>query len=203
MNLRPRVSLCLGLGPSRRRGEAGFTFVEVAISLAIFAMLLASVFSIMVETSSFLRDNEDDVVVQAEGNRAFQRFADVLRKSGRVTAGGFSYPRVANGGAELEFKVLSDLDGNGFAYDGATGALEWDPSVYTLKTDGSGNLDVYNGGTRIYSLGRFIQNLRFETIAEDSALHLKEIRIAYEARKPTGKGFDLVQSVSASVHMRN
>ncbi len=201
MNL--RLCLSLGLGPSQRRAENGFTFVEVAISLAIFAMLLASVFSIMVETSSFLRNNEDDVVVQTEGNRVFQRFADVLRKSGRVTAGGFNYPRVTNGGSELEFKVLSDLDGNGFAYDGTTGVLEWDPAVYTLKTDGAGNLGVYSGGTKVYSLGRFIQNLRFETIAEDSALHLKEIRITYEARKPTGMGFDMVQSVSASVHMRN
>lgn len=183
--------------------QAGFTILEAAITLAIFAMLLSSVFSIAIETSSFVRDNEDDVVVQMEGNRAFQRFSDILRKSGRVTAGGIDYPRVINGGTGLELKRLSDLDGNGFAFDAATGALEWDPAVYTVKADAAGNLDIYNGATRVYPLGRFIRNLTFQTVVENPALHLKEIRITFEARKPTIKGFDMIESVSASVHMRN
>jgi hypothetical protein len=96
-----------------------------------------------------------------------------------------------------------DLDGNGYAFDQATGALEWDPFVYTLATDSGNNLDVYRGGVKVYPLGRFIQDIQFQTINEDPTLHLKEIRITYEARKPTDKGFDMVHSINANVHMRN
>src|SRR4030095_1420607 len=163
--------------------QGGFTFIEAAISLAIFAMLLTSVFSIAIETSNFVRDNESDIIVQTEGNRVLDRFMAILRKSGRITVAGVSYPRVTNGGSELEFKLLTDLDGNGYAFSDATGALEWDPAVYTLKADAGGNLDVYQNGTKVYPMGRYIRNLSFQTVVENPALHLKEIRIAYEARK--------------------
>ncbi|MBI4606503.1 MAG: hypothetical protein HY721_31445 [Planctomycetes bacterium] len=187
----------------RARASAGLTFVEAAISLAVLGLLLSTAFAITVETSSFLRDSDDEVTVQTEADRAFQRIFEVLRKSGRVTLGGLTYPRVTGGGAELEFRVLADLDSNGFAFDAATGALEWDPAVYTLKVDAGGDFGVYDGGTKVYSLGRHIAGLRFETIAQDATLHLREVRITFEARKPTDKGFDAVHAVSASVHMRN
>jgi len=188
---------------SNRERNGGFTFVEVAISLAIFAVLMASAFSLTQETTSFVLDNDTDVAVQNEGNRAYDRLLGVLRKTGRVTLGGVTYPRVTGGGTQLEFRKLADLDGNGYAFDQATGVLEWDPSVYTLAADGGNYLDVYRGGVKVYPLGRFIQNVQFQTINEDPTLHLKEIRITYEARKPTNKGFDMVHTVNANVHMRN
>jgi prepilin-type N-terminal cleavage/methylation domain-containing protein len=185
------------------KNNGGFTFVEVTMSLAIFTVLMTSALSLTQETMSFVLDNDADVTVQNEGNRAYGRLLGVVKKSGRVTLGGVTYPRVTGGGTRLEFRRLADLDGNGYPFDQATGALEWDPFVYTLTTDSENRLDVYRSGDKVYPLGRFIQNLRFETIQEDPALHLSEIRITYEARKPTGKGFDMVHAVNASVHMRN
>jgi len=181
----------------------GFTFVEMAIAMTVFAILLASVLGIAFETSSFVRDSDNDVSVILDGNRAAERFQDILRKSGRVTLGGVSYPRVTGGGAELELRLLMDVDGNGYAFDAATGALEWNGAIFTLRGDASGNLDVYQGGTVVHRLGEHIQNLRFETIAENAALALREVRMVCESRKPTGKGFDAVQTVDVHVHMRN
>jgi len=182
---------------------SGFTFVEMAISLTVFAILLASVFTITLETSSFVRDNDDNVSVLMDGNRAAERFLEILRKSGRVTIGGVAYPRVTNGGSELELRILRDNDGNGFAFDAASGALEWHPSVFTLRADPSGFLDVVQGGTVVYRLGEHIQNLRFETFLENPTLQIRQVRMICEARKPTGKGFDCVHTIDASVNMRN
>lgn len=183
--------------------SGGFSLLEVAISLSIFALLVTSVLSMTVETSSFLQDNDTNVSVQMEGNRAFQRVMDVLRKSGRMTEAGVTYPRVTAGGTRLEFRILADLDGNGYPYDATTGELEWNPTVFTLRADVAGDFGVFNGGTRAYSLGRFIQNLNFQTIAETPSLHLREIQVTFEARKATDDGYDIVQSVSGSIFMRN
>lgn len=188
---------------ARRSDNDGFTLVEASIALAIFATLLASAFSLAFDMSSFVRDYDDDVAVQTEGNRIVERFMDVLRESGRVTIGGVTYPRVVAGGAELEFRVLQDLDGNGYAFDDATGALEWSPKIFRMKTDAAGNLGIYDGASVVYALGRFVTGLEFRTIAEDATLHLREVRIRCESRKPTGKGYDAVQAVDASVHLRN
>ncbi len=181
----------------------GFTLIEAAISIAIFATLLASAFTLAFDMSSFVRDYDDDVAVQTEGNRAVERFMDVLRESGRVTIGGVTYPRVVLGGAGLEFRILQDLDGNGYEFDAATGALEWSPKVFTMRADAAGNLGVFDGATVVYSLGRFVSGLDFRTILQDASLHLREVRIRFEARKPTGKGYDAVHGVDASVHLRN
>ncbi|MBI4585078.1 MAG: prepilin-type N-terminal cleavage/methylation domain-containing protein [Planctomycetes bacterium] len=190
------------MNPQKNR-RSGFTLVEMAIALGILVLLMASVFSITGETSKFLSDNDTETLVQLEGSRAFQRLIDLLRKSGRVTAGGVAYPRVTSGGAALEFRVLADLDGNGYAFDQDDGSLEWHPAVFTIKADASGNLDVTNGAGKVYALGRHIQNLNFQTIAENPALHFKEIQVSYEVRKTNGAGIEFVYPVSASVHMRN
>ena len=162
-----------------------------------------SAFSLTRETASFVLDNDTDVITQNEGNRVYDRLLSVLRKTGRVTVGAVTYPRVTAGGTQLEFRRLTDLDGNGYAFDQATGFLEWDPFVYTLATDGANNMDVYRAGVKVYPLGRYIQNVQFQTINEDPGLNLREISVTYEARKATGKGFDMVHSVNGSVHMRN
>lgn len=184
-------------------GTEGFTLVEVAISIGILVTLMASAFSLAFDMSSFVRDYDDDVTVQTEGQRAASRFLDVLRESGRVTIGGVTYPRVVSGGAELQFRVLKDLDGNGYDFDATTGALEWSPKVFTIKTNGSGSLGVYDGATPVHALGRHVTGLEFSTIQESASLHLREVRMRFEARKPTGKGHDAVYAVDTSVHLRN
>jgi prepilin-type N-terminal cleavage/methylation domain-containing protein len=186
-----------------RPSTSGFTLVETSISLAVFGILMASVFAITAETSNFLGDNEVETTAQVEGNRAFKRLADVLRKSGRIVVGGIAYPRVVDGGSALEFRVLTDLDGNGYPFDASTAGLEWSNTVYTVKRMADSNFGIYAGPNKVHHLGRFIQNLKFETVAENPALHLKEIRVSYEARRTNKSGVVTTYAVSGSIHMRN
>lgn len=185
------------------RSRSGFTLIEVSISMGVFAVLLASVFSIAVETSSFLGETDADVAVQMEGNRAFTRLAEILRKSGRVDIAGVTYPRVTNGDSELQFRILADRDGNGYAFEEGTGLLEWDDRVFTVAADSEGNLDVYDGANKVYALGRYASGLRFQTIAENNALHLKEIQVEFQASKQAPSGATAIFPVKGSIHMRN
>jgi len=186
-----------------RPSTSGFTLVETSISLAVFGLLMASVFAIVAETSNFLGDNEVETTAQMEGNRAFKRLSDVLRKSGRIAVAGVAYPRVVGGGSELEFRVLTDLDGNGYPFDASTAGLEWSNTVYTVKRTADSSLGIYAGSNKVHHLGRFVENLKFETIAENPALHLKEIRVSYEARRKNKSGVVTAYGVSGSIHMRN
>lgn len=187
----------------RARNSPGFTLLETTISLAVIGVLLTSVLSITVETASFIGDTDVDNVVQMEGNRAFQRLADVLRKSGRSELGGVSYPRVAAGGSEFEFRILADLDGNGYAFEESTGALEWSLTVYTVKADPSGDFGIYSGDTKVHHLARFIFDVSFETVDENPARHFKEILVSFQARRSTRVGADIAYGMAGSIHMRN
>ena len=189
----------------RRRSEGdGFTVLEVAVSMTIIALLIGSLFSITVETSTFLRDNDADTMLQQEAQRTVDKFTEILRKCGRVDAGGgLTYPLVANGGTELQFRVLADLDGNGYDYNESSGAVEWGPRIYTARADAAGNLDIYEGALRVYALGRFVNNLRFETVAENPVLNLKEVRVRFDARRAAPSGYIATYPVDTSIHMRN
>src|SRR5262245_35212577 len=137
----------------------GLTILEMSISLLVLGIILASVFSIAVDTYSFVADNEVDFSAQNEANQAFSRLAEILRKSGWNTSGGITYPRVMAGGAELEFRVLRDLDGNGYPFDAVTGGLEWGPVVYSIRADAGGTLSVYDGQDSIWHLARYVNQV--------------------------------------------
>jgi len=189
---------------TRHGSKSGFTIIEVAVSLAVLVMIFTTVFSITVETARFLSENDTSTTLQLEGQRSMERLTEILRKTGRVTSAGVSYPRVVAGGTGIEFLVLTDIDGNGYPFDGTTGALEWDPTVYTAGVDSNGNFNVLDsGGNKVYALGRFINNLSFETITEDSSIHFREIRLAFDVRGPAISGYDMVYPFSGSIHMRN
>jgi hypothetical protein len=171
--------------------------------MGVFAILLASVFSIALETSSFLGETDADIAVQMEGHRAFTRLAEVLRKSGRVVINNVTYPLVTGGGSKLQFRILTDRDGNGYAFEEGTGNLEWDGRVFTLQTDSEGNLDVYEGTSKVYALARYISGLSFQTINENNTLYLKEILVKFQASKSTRSGATVVFPVQGSIYMRN
>jgi type II secretory pathway pseudopilin PulG len=186
-----------------RVAQSGFTLVEVAISLTVFILLVASLFGLSTQMTAFAGASDLDFSVQVEGSRATERMTEVLRKSGRVTSGGVTYPRVVEGGSALEFRLLADLDLNGYAFAQESGDLEWDPRVFTLSADEDGDLRVVAGGVPLYSVARNVSALRFETAVEDSALDLRELSFSFEVRRDSGKGYDAVHSVEAVVWMRN
>ena len=194
------MNLRTGTGPG---SAPGFTLIETAISLTVFVILITSLLSLSIETSNFVGLTDADTVVELEATRAWSRLGDMLRKSGRVDDASGAFPRVTGGGAGLQFRLLSDLDGNGHPFREDDGEPEWDPRVFEVRADEGGNLRVWESGEPIHHLGRYIGSVEFRTVDEDVTLRLREIAVSFEARKPSGKGFDLVRAVSGSVHMRN
>ena len=182
---------------------AGFSLVEAAISIVIVALLITSVFSITVESTSLLGDVEVENIVQVDANRALASITDILRKSGRMEDQGVQYPRVVADGAELEFRIPDDLDGNGYAFDGTTAAIEWNANVFSIKLDRDGVLAVYRAGEEVSSIAHHVSRLRFETASENPTLHQKEISIQLETRSTLKTGHDVVFALMGSVHMRN
>jgi len=111
---------------------------------------------------------------------------------------------VTGGGKVLQFRVLRDLDGNGYAYSQATGALEWSPEVYSIQADAKGDLRVFDAALKpLWHLCRHIQNLTFETHNENGTLQLKEIRVNLGTRKTNKRGEIFEFSILGSIVMRN
>ena len=193
--------------PPRRSAPSvtpnGFSLLEAVISLAILAILVTTVFTITFESLSLLGDLEADYVAQVEAGRALDRIADVLRKSGRVKERRIEYPRVLDGGAVLEFRLPDDLDGDGHPFDAKTGAIEWSPGVFSIRRDAEGALSVYRSGTAVYAIARHVRFARFETAAENPALHLREVSVDLEIQKPGENGQEVVFSLSGSACLRN
>lgn len=186
-----------------RRSEHGFTLLEVVMSLAIVFILFGGVFSLLGETSSFLGDQDAEVSALSEGSRAFQRITEVLRKSGRSSQGGFDYPRVTDSGTGLEFRIPVDLDGNGYAFDGTTGTLEWSAAIFKIGLDNSGTLWIFKNGAPIYLLGRGCEAPFFRTIAQDPSLNLREVRVGFDVRRKTPNAYDTVNHMDGVVLLRN
>jgi prepilin-type N-terminal cleavage/methylation domain-containing protein len=188
-------------GPVQDR--CGFTLIEMMVSLAVLCLLFGTIFSIVHETFNAIGDNEADVSAQAEANAAFERLTEVLRESGWNVGAGVTYPRVLAGGSELEFRVLKDLDGNGYPFSESTGELEFGPKVYRIRSDGSGNLRIFDGATPVLHLCRGVRALTFATYLQDPTLQMREIRVNVETRK-TGRRGDFFDSAAAgSIDMRN
>jgi prepilin-type N-terminal cleavage/methylation domain-containing protein len=181
----------------------GFTLVEVMVSLGVLGILLVSVFSITVETYAFIGNTDIDFTAQNEANQGFSRMTEILRKSGWNTAGATSYPRVLNGGNDLEFRTLKDLDGNGYGFAKATGELEWGPNVYRIRLDGAGNLRVFLGADPVWHLARYVTRVTFTTYLQDPTLQINEIGVTLQARKLTRRGDPIDFSISGSIDMRN
>lgn len=182
----------------------GFTVIEVVVSLAVFAIVVVSVLSVAAETSSFIGNTDIDYNVQANANRAYTRLSNVLRKSGWNETGGTTYPQIAEGGAELRFRLLADLDGNGYAFDATTGDLEWGATIYSVRLDSTtGTLSIHDGAAPVHVLGRHVQSVSFATYNEDPALHLKEIRLTLQTEQTTREGHVIRYDTTSSIHMRN
>lgn len=181
----------------------GFTLLEVLVSLAVLGILLVSVFSITIETYAFIGDTEVDFAAQSEANQAFSRMTEILRKSGRNTAGGATFPRLANLGTELEFRVLRDLDGNGFPYSASTGQREWGPTVYRIRRDVGGNLRVFDGQTPVWHLCRYAVQVNFTTNLQDPTLQLNEIGVTLRTRKVTKRNEPIEFTLTGTIDMRN
>ncbi len=188
----------------RRDPRRGFTLLEMMISLAVISLLLTTVFSITLETCSFIGDNDVDYAAQNEANQGFERMTELLRKCGWSTLGGVNYPRVVNGGKALLFRVLRDNDGNGYPFSAATGELEWSAEVYSLQVDAKGDLRVYYANARpLWHLCRHVQDISFESHVENGTLQLKEVRVNLHTRKINKRGEPFDFSILGSIVMRN
>jgi type II secretory pathway pseudopilin PulG len=184
---------------------SGITLLETMVSCAILAICLTTLGTLATETLTFLRSNDVEAVVEIEGGRAMERLTDTLRKSGRVdVGGGVVYPRAVTGGTALQFLVLADLDGNGYAFDATTGSVEWAATVFTARVDTQGNFNIYDDtGNVAYSLGRFVRNLTFTTNAENPALGLKEVEVVFQTQRTAPDGGNVIRDFRRNIYLRN
>lgn len=188
-----------------RAREAGYTLLEMTIALVVTMSLIVSVLTIGAETVRFTSYADQDFTVQYEANRAFARISELMRKTGWSTQGTETYPQIPAGSDEVHFRLLEDIDGNGYPFDATTGDLEWGTDVYyialnpTLET-----LFVYDAADNpVWTLGRYVQSVTFETVVEDSNLHFKELRVTVNCSRLANDGVPIDYTAAGSVHMRN
>ena len=186
-----------------RDRSIGFTLVETIVSLTVLGILLVSAFSIAVETYSYVADTDVDYSAQNEATQAFTRLTELIRKTGWNTIGTVTCPQVVSGGNEFLFRVMRDLDGNGYAFSGTTGDKEWGLKIYSVRRDTSGNLRIYDGLTPVWHLGRYASSINFATYLQDPTLGMQEVRVTIQTRKFTRRGFPIDFSLSGSIDMRN
>ncbi|MEM7261552.1 MAG: prepilin-type N-terminal cleavage/methylation domain-containing protein [Planctomycetota bacterium] len=187
--------------PSR---SAGFTIVEMTMVIAISAILIAVALTVGAETLKYTAYAQDDFSVQHEANRAYNRITEVLRKTGWSTDATETYPRVIDGGAALELRLLDDLDGNGWPFSGTSGDLEWGSEIYTIRREADGTVAIFdNTDTVVWTCGRLIESISFETVIQEPSLHFQEVRITILATRTTADGVPLSFTAAGSVHMRN
>ena len=189
--------------PRGSQPQAGVTLVEVIVAVAIVSILVAVGFSVAAETTRVALWANSDYQVEHEARRSFQRLAEELRMSGRNSNGVDSFPQVSDDGHELRFRILRDLDGDGIPLDASTGETEWDPTVYTVRVDSDGNLQVFDGREPRLFLGRFVTGVKFATFLEDPSLHFREVRIVIETEKDSAWGELVRFEARGSVNMRN
>lgn len=190
--------------PVSRRRESGFSLLETALSLGILGILLTSIVAFTVETSGFVGAQDSELSLWIEATRGVERTSTLLRESGNVRLDGADWPRVTNAGEGLEFRLPGDVDGDGTPFSADTGDLEWDPAVYSIAFDGSGDAAVRRDGTIVRHLARDVAGLSFATILEDPSLRPGEVRLAFTIRKDTaGEGPPLENTLSTTVLLRN
>ena len=189
----------------RDASRSGFTLLEAIISMAVVATLMVSVLSIATDMTIFSRNADAHSGIQADADQAFGRLAEILRKSGWSDLAGTTYPRVLAGGAQLQFRILADADGNGFNFDAVTGELEWSTQIYRVARDPSSNtLYVYApDGTRVWHLARHVTLVDFATYLQDSTLNINEVSVTIATEREDARGQPIGFETAGSIHMRN
>jgi hypothetical protein len=176
--------------------------LEAMIALGAMASLVVFLLSLAVETSGFVAVTDSDLSVQEEAQRALSRLSSVLRKSGRAVVDETSFPAVEDEGQSLKFRLPLDTNGDGSTFDPLTGERTWSTKVYSVKTVQSA-LGIYDGSALLLELARGVTSIQFTTMAEDASLPLTVVNVEFTLRRSTGRGFNVEQKVSASIHLRN
>ncbi|MGE3165595.1 MAG: type II secretion system protein J [Planctomycetota bacterium] len=185
--------------------QEGYTLLEMSIAVAVTSLMIALVLSVGVETVGFASYADEDFSVQFEANRAFDRTTEILRKVGRNTVSGVTYPAISPDGSEISFRVLQDADGNGYPFDGTTGDLEWTSDVFTIRRDAADDtLYVFDQfGNRVWTLGRYVDEVQFEMVEQNNTLGIDEVSASISASHLANDGNEIRYTASGSIHMRN
>jgi prepilin-type N-terminal cleavage/methylation domain-containing protein len=186
------------------RRSSGFTLLEISIAAALFAVIIGLSFGVAVETTQLFADTDVDAIVQRDAVHTFQRLRQILRESGWSVQGSKTYPRVLNGGAKLEFRVLVDSDGNGSVFNDATGELEWSDNVFcAAAASAEKKLRILDGSQEVWTTGSHVKSVRYQTYLDDSTLEYPELRVTVETSRQAPDGETSEYKFSGIVRMRN
>ncbi len=188
----------------KRLRTRGLTFVEIMVGITILAVIFTAVLSLATASVTASIFNEDEARVEHEANRALQRITSIARKVGWTTQGGTTFPEVAAGGEEFRFVVLADADGNGYPFSQTTGELEWNPEIFTMKTDPDGVLAVFDdNNVPVWTIARNVASVVFTTYLQDPTLEMRALRVVVTTSRDTVRHDTLTSVKTGTIHMRN
>lgn len=98
----------------RRRGQAGFTFVELLMTIAITASFSLALYGAFIATVEMSRGHESQARAQADGRTTLDRFSRDVRQAVSADAG-LTVPIESLGPAQIVMYVDSTRDAS--AYD--------------------------------------------------------------------------------------
>lgn len=143
----------------RGRLQAGWTLLEVTLSLAILSFLTVAVIGVSSETAQALARSESASHGERDVLRILARVAEITRKSIRRTVDGVAYPRASSNGAELEL-LLPAADGLD-AVDLLASTARASEEVFRIRIDPSRALILARGEETVWRLGGPLDRVHF------------------------------------------
>lgn len=212
-----------GEAAARRRGHS---LLEMTCVVGLLSFVTLALFPLFSTANTLFDAGDAKADIEEQGRRALMSISAEIKEAGYVTDSvtGASYPYIFSDGAaagrfaayshstpsqcrEIVFRMVKDLDGDGFKTDSASGDIEWgaDEISYLLVAgaDGVNRLErrVNNGSPRI--VARFVERVRFDDSGTDSSIPYGQIRVTLEMKKVSPEGRAIRTTYSTLVRMRN
>lgn len=172
-------------------GKKGFTLVEILVSVAIFAILIAAVSTVFLVGESSWQTNSVRMELQQELRKAMDWMKNDLRQTrdSAITGG----PVVADGQpyTSITFYLPNGVSG---------GSITWNTDTTQFILGGTDNNQlqrIEGADTRVLALN--IETLEFTRQAATSGI----IEVLLAAEKDTIKGATITSSLTFEIQMRN
>lgn len=180
-------------GPRARRG---MTMAEILISAAIFSVVLAACYVLLMAGSDSWETNEVKIELQQDLRKAVDWITQDLRQAGSVSI--TNVPANGTWYTLITFRKASSVSG---------GSVVWDTDTtnYLLGGSDSTQLQRQTGSQTPKVIGQNFQSLRFRRQSSSANI----IDVALQARKKTPRGQNLTgkafvqDDLNFKVYLRN
>lgn len=180
-------------GPRARRG---MTMAEILISVAIFSVVLAACYVLLMAGSDSWETNEVKIELQQDLRKAVDWITQDLRQAGSVSI--TNVPANGTWYTLITFRKASSVSGGSVVWD-------TDTTKYLLGGSDSTQLQRQTGSQTPKVIGQNFQSLRFRRQSSSANI----IDVALQARKKTPRGQNLTgkafvqDDLNFKVYLRN